>query len=751
MDQSSFSFNFQHVEIYQDQPLGSGAYGAVYKAKCDQLPCAAKILHPMFLTSPDPSVKETISRFHQECLFLASIKHPHIVQFLGTYTDPKSNQTALLMELMDESLTAFLDRHSAIGNVPFHIQVDICHDVVLALHYLHMNGIIHRDLSSNNVLLLGGCRAKITDLGVSKLKDAIQQRMTQCPGSPVYMPPEALRLQTTYSEKLDSFSFGILTIQLLTRRFPNPDPHEILIADASSPTGFISMPVKELDRRAQDIALIQDDNALKHIALSCIEDIASERPSSTDLCQQLESLKTGSEYNQSRDNVNINIGQNQVPVADELKLKEKEIERLKADIREYQITLEEQQLAESVQVKNTGSSFIATTSKDNVDELTLTNLEADETETLPLESVSLPTESVEEDSNKKLISDLNPDIVALLSKCDLGEIAGVIYNEPKIGCITVMSSTNETDKLYSIVSKVIQAYQKVANIPSQLEFVQIPTSFPPDEIQNVVSSYNSYYPQCSISYLKALHALQIVSINPTSLTQAKQQVINNFSFTVFLPGGRKLCLKKGDIVKENVSVIVTATNHRMNPSGGMCRAVNIASHYKIQKYCEEYVNRHGPLKECGTFVTPAGGDLKCHWVIHAVAPDGSRRNADTVQAMMTKLIKQCLTEADERKAISVALPAIGTGHYHVARKLAARAIMEAVMEYDYKNDETLREMNIVIIDDRTYNEFAEVFAEHVGELEETMKPNRTSSISFSPDRTYDKYVPGPLGSSCRTQ
>ena len=113
------------------------------------------------------------------------------------------------MELMDENLTRFLERLT--GPLPYHSQLNICHDVALALAYLHSNAIIHRDLSSNNVLLIGeGSRAKVTDFGMSKLMD-MNPRMTpltQVPGTPAYMPPEALLASPQYSSKLDCFSHG---------------------------------------------------------------------------------------------------------------------------------------------------------------------------------------------------------------------------------------------------------------------------------------------------------------------------------------------------------------------------------------------------------------------------------------------------------------------------------------------------------------------------------------------------------------
>ena len=128
--------------------------------------------YPVLLNySMTPSSRTmTITKFLQECQFLSTIKHPHIVQYLGTATDPQSRRPVLLMELMDESLTRFLERST--GPLPYHSQLNNCHDVALALAYLHSNGIIHRDLSSNNVLLIGeGSRAKVTDFRMSKLMD----------------------------------------------------------------------------------------------------------------------------------------------------------------------------------------------------------------------------------------------------------------------------------------------------------------------------------------------------------------------------------------------------------------------------------------------------------------------------------------------------------------------------------------------------------------------------------------------------
>ena len=223
------------VEIYYDDVLGIGAYGKVCKAKCGQLPCAAKLLHDTLFQDNDPGTRNLTSKFLQECQFLSTIKHPNIVQYLGTASDPQSRRPVLLMELMDESLTKHLEKLT--GLLPYHYQLNICHDVALALAYLHSND---RDLSSNNVLLIGeGSRAKVTDFGMSKLMDMNPHMtpLTQVPGTPAYMPPEALTTPPRYSRQLDCFSHGVLALQIITRNFPNPGDATTVIEDQDSLLG----------------------------------------------------------------------------------------------------------------------------------------------------------------------------------------------------------------------------------------------------------------------------------------------------------------------------------------------------------------------------------------------------------------------------------------------------------------------------------------------------------------------------------
>ena len=291
-------FSYGAVEIYSEETLGVGSYGKVCKAKCGQLPCAAKLLHDTMFGTNDPGISKFVERFEQECHFLRAIKHPNIVQFLGTLRDPRSRRLSLLMELMDESLTRFLERST--GLLPYHTQLNISHDVALALAYLHSNDILHRDLSSNNVLLIcEGSRAKVTDFGMSKL-EGMNPRMTpltMCPGTAAYMPPEALITPPRYSSKLDCFSHGVLTIQIATRQFPNPTDATTTIRDPRYPTGIIHVP--ESDRRKKDLDLVEPDHPLLPLALHCLKDSDTDRPSADELCGRLATLKCEPEYTHS--------------------------------------------------------------------------------------------------------------------------------------------------------------------------------------------------------------------------------------------------------------------------------------------------------------------------------------------------------------------------------------------------------------------------------------------------------------------
>ena len=304
--QQESMFAFRKISLFKEQILGRGSYGQVCIAKCDNLTCAAKILHTSLCSevqhkiAHDKTLIAPIRKYEQEIEVLSAIKHPNIVQYLGIHLDEVSGVPALLMELMDHSLTHFLDSSSV--QVPFHIQVNICHDITLALAFLHSNNIIHRDLSSNNVLLIGNVRAKLTDFGMAKLMDsesAAPFTLTKNPGSDAYMPPEAMKSPITYTEKLDCFSFGVLAIQILTRKSPNPGDLHKEITTESDQSRKLFERIPEVTRRENHIREVDSKHPLLSIALSCLNDQDIERPSAARLSELVEGLKSDSAYSHS--------------------------------------------------------------------------------------------------------------------------------------------------------------------------------------------------------------------------------------------------------------------------------------------------------------------------------------------------------------------------------------------------------------------------------------------------------------------
>ena len=298
--QQEIQFRYHKIVLYKSESLGCGSYGGVCRAKCDGLPCAAKIMHPTLFDLHDPGTASYLERFEGECRLLSLARHPNIVQYLATYRDPETHLPVLLMELCDESLCKFLERSP--GPLPYHIELNISHDIALALVYLHSNGLIHRDLTANNVLMIAGVRAKVTDFGMSKLA-SVNPRMTPmtlCPGNLQYMSPEALEAPPSYTEKLDIFSFGVLLVQIMTRQFPNAGPRFQAVNDPRYPDGNFRIVVPETQRRSTHLKLISGTHPLKAMTLNCMKSKQRERPSAKQLRISLSELKGAPLYAESK-------------------------------------------------------------------------------------------------------------------------------------------------------------------------------------------------------------------------------------------------------------------------------------------------------------------------------------------------------------------------------------------------------------------------------------------------------------------
>ena len=222
-----------------------------------------------------------------ECELLGRLHHPHIVQFLGVRVEAGSELPELVMEYLPTTLRRCLDTH---GALPSEISFGILLEVAIGLRYLHELSppIIHRDLSSNNVLLTTSMTAKISDLGMAKILDmspasAARMTQTQAPGTPTFMPPEAMLARPRYTSSVDIFSLGVVVVHILSGEWP--EPGETFTVDPKNPRGIV--PITEFDRRRESITKIKD-NPLMGLIEQCLSNIPNHRPNAAEVVRQLQ-------------------------------------------------------------------------------------------------------------------------------------------------------------------------------------------------------------------------------------------------------------------------------------------------------------------------------------------------------------------------------------------------------------------------------------------------------------------------------
>ena len=132
---------------------------------------------------------------------------------------------------------------------------------------------------------------------------------TMCPGTDVYMPPEAVQDKCVYTEKIDCFSFGVIVVQTLTHQFPKQDDRmqRVEMNHPELPRGTLMVCVPEVDHRQNHISQIDRSNTLLPIALNCLKDRDVERPSAQQLCERVAALRVINVYAESVRGVQMTI------------------------------------------------------------------------------------------------------------------------------------------------------------------------------------------------------------------------------------------------------------------------------------------------------------------------------------------------------------------------------------------------------------------------------------------------------------
>jgi serine/threonine protein kinase len=219
--------------------LGEGGMGEVYAA--DPLAgghrVALKLLRPEFVANP-----QVLSRFLEEARTSIRLVHPNIVRVLEG-AQAEDGSPYLVMELLDGVPLGAYTQNG--GRVPLAQAVPILQGILAGLAAAHAQGVVHRDLKPDNVLLTrdanGTFVVKLLDFGIAKVIDvaggmAVRTRTGMLLGTPAYMSPEQARNARDVDQRADLWSAGVLFYEMLTGRsaFPAPTEYARLAALLSS-------------------------------------------------------------------------------------------------------------------------------------------------------------------------------------------------------------------------------------------------------------------------------------------------------------------------------------------------------------------------------------------------------------------------------------------------------------------------------------------------------------------------------------
>jgi hypothetical protein len=244
--------------------LGQGGMGSVYFAEHPTIGkrVALKVLHAEFSVQP-----EIVNRFFNEAKSVNDIQHPNIVDIIdfGTLPPISPNDPPFVYFFMEyiegASVTDLIARE---GRLPPARAQAIALQIADALATSHRKGIVHRDLKSDNVMLVSRGQhdfVKLLDFGIAKMTgNATSSQRTRTGivmGTPQYMSPEQCEGRSTIDHRTDIYALGILLYQMLTGRVPFVGANfgEVLVQQMAIPPLAPSLLAPQISPHLEQVVL----------------------------------------------------------------------------------------------------------------------------------------------------------------------------------------------------------------------------------------------------------------------------------------------------------------------------------------------------------------------------------------------------------------------------------------------------------------------------------------------------------------
>ncbi|XP_017562244.1 NUAK family SNF1-like kinase 1 [Pygocentrus nattereri] len=222
------------------ETLGRGTYGKVKKAieRHSGREVAIKSIRKEKIKDEQDMV-----HIRREIEIMSSLRHPHIISIYEVF----ENKDKIVIVMEYASKGELYDYISERRRLTERETRHFFRQIVSAVHYCHKNGVVHRDLKLENVLLDENCNIKIADFGLSNLYHKDKLLQTFC-GSPLYASPEIVNGRPYRGPEVDSWALGVLLYTLVYGTMPfDGGDHKNLIRQISN--GEYREPTQSSDAR----------------------------------------------------------------------------------------------------------------------------------------------------------------------------------------------------------------------------------------------------------------------------------------------------------------------------------------------------------------------------------------------------------------------------------------------------------------------------------------------------------------------